>query len=149
MASLVKNRSAKGITYYVQLSPGEHEARPKISLGKCTRRNAETARIHIANLVNSDNTGSVVEPETQKWIAKLRPVLRKRLETLELIEPLKKKECFTVTQWCDRYISLRKGDKCTKADTVRKLQNTADKLKAFFRTDRLDEVNRLAAKSFR
>ena len=149
MASLVKSKTTKGIRYFVQLSPGEHEARPKISLGKCNKRNGETAKIHIESLISHHNTGGVIEAKTQEWVAGIRPSIRQRLEQLELLEPLAKKKCFTLAQWCDRYIALREKDKSTKTDTVRKLQNTANRLKAFFPTERLDEINQFTAKSFR
>jgi len=145
MASLIKSKTAKGITYFIQLSTGEHEARPKISLGKCNKSDANTAKGHVEKLVR----GVTMDAVTTLWVDKLMPSIRKRLEKLDLLEPLAKKECFTVAQWCDRYIDLRKKDRSTKADTVRKLQNTAKRLKTFFPTERLDEVNQFTAKSFR
>ncbi len=149
MASLIKSKTKKGVTYFIQLSDGERTGRPKISLGKCNKRSGETAKTHIEALVSSSNTGAVISPQTQEWVAGLTPSLRKRLEYLELIEPLAKAERFTVAQWCNHYIALREKDKATKADTVRKLQNTAKRLKTFFPNERLDEVNKFNAKAFR
>ena len=142
MASVIKNKTTKGVKYFVQLSPGEHEARPKISLGKCNKKDANTAKGHVEKLVR----GATMDAATTLWVAKLMPSIRKRLEKLDLLEPLEKKECFTVAQWCDKYIDLRKRDKITKADTIRKMQNTAKRLKAFFPTERLDEINQFTAK---
>ena len=149
MASLIKRKVAKGTTYYIRLSDGEHAGRPKISLGKCNKRNGETAKAHIEALLLHRNTGAVISPQSQEWVAGLTPSLRKRLESLGLIEPQAKAECFTVAQWCDHYIVLRQKDKATKADTVRKLQNTASKLIAFFPNETLGEVNKFTAKAFR
>ena len=50
MASLIKRKTAKGVNYHIQLSDGERAGRPKISLGKCNKRNGETAKVHIEAL---------------------------------------------------------------------------------------------------
>ena len=149
MASLIKSKTKKGTNYHIQLSDGERLGRPKISLGKCTKRSCETAKTHIEALISSLNTGSVISPQTQEWIVGLTPSVRKRLEYLELIEPMVKMECFTVRQWCNQYIALLEKDRTTKAGTVRKLQNIAGKLRAFFPNERLDEVNKFTARAFR
>ena len=53
MASLIKSKTKKGTIHYVQLSPGENETRPKISLGVCKREDAQTAKSAIQDLVSS------------------------------------------------------------------------------------------------
>ena len=54
---VVRKEMTNGVRYSIQLSPGENEARPKISLGKVTKKQAETAKRNIEKLINCRNTG--------------------------------------------------------------------------------------------
>ena len=146
MASVVKKQN--GIKY-IQLSDGEYATRAKISLGKMTKKQADTARGHIEIIIRSKNGSGSISPDTQKWINQVPPALRSRLEALELIEPLKNRKCYTVPEWCDRYIAMREKDAGTKADTVRKLQNVSNRLKICFPKTRLDEITLFDAKEFK
>ncbi len=73
MASLIKRKTAKGINYHIQLSDGERAGRPKISLGKCNKRNGETAKVNIEALMSSRNQGTVIAPKVQEWVAGITP----------------------------------------------------------------------------
>ena len=149
MASIGKQTTVSGIRRYIQLSPGENQNRPKIALGRVSRKEADTARTHIENLIASKRTGSVISSATQKWLSAIPDSLRDRLEKLELADPRISKERYTVKQWTEKYISMRKNDKTTKADTIRKLENVAHRLSVFFKTEKLDEINIYDAKMFK
>jgi len=53
----------------IQLSPGEHPARPKIQLGVMTKRDAETIRVHIETLHSANKIGNPYPPVTAEWLA--------------------------------------------------------------------------------
>lgn len=146
MASIVKRKSGKITRYMIQLSPGENESRPKISLGKASKKEADTAKVNIENLIKCKNTGSVISPAVQEWLNHITDRLRKRLETLGLIEPRNKGRSFTVAGWIDRYIQSRPD---VKPRTKSNWQTAAKKLKAFFKDDYIDEVTVQQAKNFR
>jgi len=149
MACIGKQKTASGIRYYIQLSPGENYNRPKIALGRISRKEANTVRTNIENLIASKKTGAVIPSTTQKWLSGIPDSLRNRLEKLELADPRIGKECYTVKQWTGDYISMRENDKTTKADTIRKLENVARRLSAFFKTEKLDEISVYDAKMFK
>jgi len=146
MASVIRKQTKTGVRYDVQLSPGENESRPKISLGKVTAKQADTAKRNIENFIKCKNTGAVVSPLAQDWIKGLTDGLRKRLEVLNIIEPSSKGQSYTVEQWTKRYIKSRPD---VKKRTKENWQIAANKLSAFFRGQFLDEVTVKDAKNFR
>ena len=149
MAS-VESRTNKGKkTYRIRLSEGEHPARPRIGLGAVTKKDANTAKTNIENLVNHCNSGGAITRATQDWLITIKPFVKKRLVKLGLIELSENKEIPTVKQWCETYISMRKKDKRTKSATIRKLQDVSAKLSLFFKGTLISEVNPLQAKDFR
>jgi len=150
MAS-VESRTNKGKkTYRIRLSEGEHPDRPRIGLGTVKLSDARTAAVNISNLVNACNSGGAIPTATQDWLTKIRPFVRKRLESLGLIETIEDStESHTVKSWCENYIKMREKDGLTKADTVRKLENVARRLSLFFKNTPLESVTKLEAKNFR
>ncbi len=145
MASIIKQKIAKGIRYAVQLSPGENESRPKISLGKVNKRQIETAKVNIENLIKCRNTGDVMPQAVQDWLNGISDGLRKRLKTLGLTEPSRDKGV-TVARWVRRYIEGRPD---AKLSTKRKWQDAERKLKAFFRGQLVGEITVRQAKNYR
>lgn len=123
------------------MSPGEHEARPKISLGKCNKKDANTAKGHIEKLVR----GGAMDSASTDWVARLMPSIRKRLEKLELLEPLVDSRV-KVSEWVSRYIKRRTD---VKEPTKRKWRDVERKLNTFFRNDCLGGITVQQAKSFR
>ncbi len=81
MASLIS--TTNGLRY-VQLSSGENSQRPKISLGRCTLKDARTARDNIEALAN--RVGAEMAVSTQEWLSRIPESLRVRLERLGLVE---------------------------------------------------------------
>jgi len=60
--------------------------RKVIRLGKVSRKQAETVRGHVENLVAFALTGAAPPDETSRWVAALPDFLRKRLEAKGLVE---------------------------------------------------------------
>ncbi len=150
MASVELRQNPKGKTYRIRLSEGEHPDRPRIGLGKVSKKDAMSACGFIENLICYCNTGKELKPDTQKWLQTIRPFVRKRLEALELIETTPDStESHTVESWCKKYITMRKNDGQTKSDTVRKLENVSERLSLFFKNIPLESVTKLEAKNFR
>lgn len=145
MASLIRRETAKGIMYYIQLSPGENEARPKISLGKVTKRQAEKCKVNIENLIRCNDSGDVLSPASQEWLSGISDGLRKRFEALKIVEP-KTGKTYTVEQWVRKYIDSRPD---VKAITRGKWENCLKKLAVFFRGQYIENVTIQQAKSFR
>lgn len=146
MASVVKKQTKKDVRYFIQLSPGENEVRPKISLGKVSRKQAETAKTNIESLISSKNTGAVMPPAVQDWLNGLSDGLRRRLEVLGIIEPKEKGRSFTVEKWIQRYIDKRPD---VKPRTKEKWRDVESKLTTFFKGQFINEVTVQQAKDFR
>ncbi len=95
MACIVETPT--GQSKYIQLSPGEVPTgcglskRPKISLGKVTRKQAQVALGHIENLIRAKTTGSVMPQATADYLANATEAVLARLEKVKLIEPRQKK----------------------------------------------------------
>ena len=146
MASIIRQKTNKGIRYFIQLSPGENEARPKIALGKVNRKQAESARTGIEELVKCSDVNAVISPVVQEWLGGISDGFRKRLEVLGIIEPTSSGQSFTVAEWTSRYIKSRPD---VKDITIGKWQNTANKLSTFFKGQTIDKVTIQQAKDFR
>ena len=146
MASIIRKTTKTGVRYDIQLSPGENESRPKISLGGISKKQADTAKRNIENLIKCKNTGVVISPAAQEWLDGIADGLRKRLEVLKIIDPKDKGQSFTVAEWVKRYINSRPD---VKARTKSNWQNAAKKLSAFFRDQLISEVTVQEAKNFR
>jgi len=146
MASIGKVKTTSGIRRYIQLSPGENESRPRISLGKVTMKQADTAKRNIENLIRCKNTGAVMSPAVQEWLDGISDGLRKRLEILRIIESRDKGRSFTVAEWTQKYIESRLD---VKAITKGKWKNAANKLSAFFKEQPIDEITVQQAKNYR
>jgi integrase len=146
MASVIRKRTKTGRRYDIQLSPGEKESRPKISLGKVTAKQANTAKINIETLIQCGDTGAVMPPAVQDWLKGISDGLRKRLEVLSIIEPKDKGQSFTVDKWIQRYIDKRPD---VKPRTKEKWRDVESKLTTFFRGQFINEVTVQQAKDFR
>lgn len=144
MSSLGKQKLKTGAYYFVQLSPGEHANRAKIRLGRIKKSDAQSAKMHIDNLLNS--RGYTVSLATQEWLAEAPDVLRDRLEHLGIIPP-RNHDKMTVSEWVHKYIGGRKS--AVKESTRRKWEDVESKLKAFFQNDLLNSVNPHRAMQFR
>lgn len=127
MACIGKQKTASGIRRYIQLSPGENESRPKISLGKVTKKQAETAKRNIESLIQCKNTWDVLSLAVQEWLGGIADGLRKRLNILR-IAAQDKGQSFTVAEWIGQYIERRPD---VKQSTRKKWRDAEGKLAAF------------------
>ena len=107
MASIESRNNKNGKTYRVRLSDGENSDRPRIGFGRITKRQAETAKVNIENLIKAKNTGSEISISVQEWLNGLSNPIRKRLESLKLAEPVKRKVEISLAKWIDGYIDGR------------------------------------------
>ena len=146
MASVLKLKTNSGIRYSIQLSPGENEKRPMITLGKVTKKQADAAVTNIENLIASRNTNRVIPPAVADWINNITDGLRKRLEKLGIIESKTNGQSFAAAEWTEKYIKSRPD---VKDITRGKWQNTANKLFAFFKEQPIDSITVQQAKNFR
>ncbi len=145
MSSIGKQTTETGTRYYVQLSPGENVRRPKIHLGTVSKKQAESAKVHIENLLKSNKTGLVLTTATQDWLVGIPESLRDRLEKLGLVETRGGKR-WTVAAWVSQYIAKRPD---VKESTRRKWRDVESRLTAFFRNDCIGDVTVQHAKNFR
>ena len=146
MASNCKGK--KPGTREIRLSPGEtiDGTRPKIALGKCNKRQADTVRVHIENLVSARQLQTSIVQETVDWVADLDGSLRSRLEALRLIEPRKGVGIPTISEWVGRYIAGRTD---VRPNTMLNYKKTAKDLVSFFGTNRrLDTITQGDADAF-
>jgi len=145
MASIGKTKGGKGTLYYIQLSPGEHSQRPIIRLGKCTKNDAVSTRVHIENLVRNRKNGVAIPVTTAEWLENLPGVFRERLEKLGLAASQVSKQS-SLDDWVRGYIKRRPD---VKEATRRKWRDVEDKLNTFFRGSLIGEITVQQAKSFR
>ena len=146
MAGVIKQKRAKGFGYIIKLSEGEDARRPKISLGRCSKAEAITAKVNIESIIKSRDTGAVMSVGTADWLSKISDGLRKRLEVLELIEKQAGRSSWTVKSFIANYISKRTD---VKAGTRRRLHDVEKKLMAFFPDTSIESVTTQQAKEFR
>jgi hypothetical protein len=104
MASVIRQEAASGVRYSIQLPPSEDIKRPKITLGRITKKAANTIRVNIQNLIKRKMTGDSLTLATQEWLDDIPDSLWGRLGKLELVEMRQIKDCFTVQKWTDQYI---------------------------------------------
>lgn len=141
MASVFKTQAGYG----VKLSPGENTQRPKIALGKATKKDALSAKAHIERLVSRCKTGQELAPSTAEWLSGITDGLRIRLEKLGLVEPAAKSR-WTVRAWVADYIKHRTD---VKPITIRHFRDAERKIVAFFQDDSIGDVTVQHAKNFR
>ena len=82
MASISKTKAGTTELYYF----GGDGKRRRLSLGRCTRKQAETTRLRIEQLVQDQRLGTPHDPGLVEWIRTLDAPMRKRLAHLGLIE---------------------------------------------------------------
>jgi len=127
MASLIcTSNGYKTIQYNC---PIDDSKRPKISLGKMTRKQALSIKIHVEQLIAACRTGFSVDPGTQKWVRaqmSSNTNLICRLSQLGLIEA---PQSLSLGQFLSDYINKRSD---LKELTKRKLQTTKKYLVAHF-----------------
>ena len=144
MASILYSNKTKRRA--IQFVAGDG-TRPKIRLGKVTRRQAQTAKCHIEELIASRTTGAAPKGPTAEWLAELPNRLRRRLEHLRLVEPQACQTCPTLGEWLERYVAGR-GD--VRPNTLRNYEQAKGNALEFFGPNRrLDAIGLADAEDFR
>ena len=144
MASVVTESNGRRL---IQLSPSEHPSRPKIRLGKVNKRDAETARVHVENLIRGRVTGATCPPATAEWLAGVPASVRRRLERFGLIARQERRECPTLAEWLQGYVDGRPD---VKQATTTVYGHTRRNLLAFFgKAKWIDEITCGDADAFR
>jgi integrase len=123
MATVETRPSAAGSLYRIRLSDGEHPDRPRIILGKVSKRQADTVKVHIEQLIACKTTGTVIPPATQDWLIGIPDAIRTRLEELDLITPRAKAEKFTVAAWMAGYMEKRTDIKQRTRENMQQVQS--------------------------
>jgi len=131
MASIEYRNNKNGKTYRIRLSDGESPNRPRIGFGKITKRQAETAKINVENLIKAKNTGSEISISVQDWLNGLSNSVRKRLEALGLVEAMERKAEVALAEWVDSYIENRTD---VKPNTKRNMLAARNSLFGFCNT---------------
>ena len=102
----IANRDS-GRRYRIRLSDTENPDRPRIALGRMSKRQAESVKIHVEHLIACKKAGTAIPLPTQAWLEQIPESVRKRLETLELVVPRERGDDYTVATWTDAYMEKR------------------------------------------
>jgi len=112
-----------------------------------TKKQSESARGYIEDLLGCKATGSTPQPRTAEWIAELPETVRKRLERVDLIASGESLSVPTLKKWLDYYVNSR-GD--VKNNTLIVYGHTKRNLLTFFgQSKRLDEITQGDADNFK
>jgi integrase len=120
--------------------------RKSIRLGKVNKRQAETAKLFLEDLVACSVSGGSPKGTTAEWIADLPDSIRRRVERVGLISPRERVECPTLAGWVRTYIEGRQD---VKQGTRINLEQVERNLVEFFGGKRLDAVTAGDADDFR
>jgi len=131
MASLTQRK--KTGEWIIRFSDGHGNELP-VFVGKKPRRLAEEVRRHVEKLVEARRANVSVATETISWLGGIDDGMRKKLERVGLIATAKAMLKVELGEFLDRYIEQQKVESC--ALTIRNLQQTKNKLIAFFKASR-------------
>jgi integrase len=143
MASIATQKNGRR---YIQLSPGENRKRPKVHLGKVTKREAESVRVHVETLIRARTTGTPAPMATADWLVNAPDALRARLVELGLVDAAETVETPRLAAFVAKYIESR-GD-LSKNSLVNYRQTEREIAQHFGPTVRLGEVNAGHAEDF-
>ena len=126
---------------------GDNGKRRSIRLGKVNKRQAESAKLFIEDLLHCKVTGTSPKGTTAEWIDGLPDAIRQRIERSGLLGPQERRECPKLAEWMRQYIEGRKD---VKSATATVYGHTRRNLLAFFgESKRLDEIAPGDAEDFR
>ncbi len=128
MAGIEIRGNGKQRRFFIRLSEGEHPKRPRIAFGRINKKQAETAKLRIEELIRAKNSNSQISIAAQEWLMEASEPIRKRLEMLELTKHQKSKAQITLREWVNRYIKVRTD---LKPSTVEKLEIAKNDLLGF------------------
>ena len=129
----------------IQFTDGDK--RRSVRLGHVTAKQAESAKLHVEDLIACKATGTAPKAATVDWLAGLTPGIRRRVERAGLIEPQERHECPTLGEWLESHVLGRRD---VKEATATVYGHTRRNLLAFFGKDkRLDGITPGEADGFR
>lgn len=145
MASIVNDRSKRG--YCIRLTERESPTgkRTKIACGTLRKRDAESIRQHLEEIVRSRQAGVTVSQATAEWLGRLDGNLRKRLEDLGLIQSAPKRIEAELAKYMRQYIERRTD---LTDSTKRVYHRSLRFVERFFGEAKLTEVTVGMAKEF-
>ena len=147
MATLEPRKTKSGKTYRIRLSDGEHPDRPRIGLGKCTKRQAQTAKRNVEHLIRAKTSGDPMDQSVADWLANTPDSLRNRLEALSLAKPRVRVEVPSVEALADEFIAARADVKESTRTGYRQVKTD---LVEFFDADKpIDTITPADAKQFK
>jgi len=123
MASITTRQNGSRFITFVDAN-----GRPQfLTLGKVPMRYAESVKVKVEDLVSSTIYHHPPRDDTARWVAGLDEKMVAKLARLKLTEP---RRHTTLGGWLDQYLDEREGE--LKPESLRKLNQTRDKLLAFF-----------------
>jgi hypothetical protein len=122
MASIVNNNGLRHIEVFCP--DGQ---RRRLSLGRVNRRNAESVKVYIENIVGAIRTGAQLDHDTAGWLMQVDDKFHKRLVRMGLAETRKTTNA-QLAKFCDDFIAA----KPVKTNTRENLQQVRRWLVDFF-----------------
>ena len=110
------------------VDPHNTAKRPAIRLGKCSKRDAMTVKLHVERLVAAKAMGSSVAEQTALWVGSIGDDLHSKLAAHGLVEPREKQQVVTLREFIDGYTASRadvKPGTQAKYRTTRALSSSA------------------------
>ncbi len=143
MASVSHDKQTRRRTIQFVAANGK---RRSVRLGKVNKKQAESAKLFVEDLIACKDTGTAPKGTTAQWLAGLSDTLRRRLERVGLIGPQERRECPTLAEWMQRYIDSRIDVKENTRLLYVQVKN--DLLKFFGNAKRLDRITAGCAEEF-
>jgi integrase len=143
MAGLSQN---KGI-YTVILSKNEHKGRPRISIGKVTRRQASEFKLMLGRYIEAKAINAAIPSDIAEWLSGLSGGIKERLVKIGLLEP--RPDDISFLDFAMKFIEAKRKDPYTKQRTVDRYLLSYKKLEVFFRGESLSSVTPAMARNWR
>ena len=127
----------------------QNKRRRSLRTGRMSKRNAEQIAMHIDRIVACRISGEPLPTSTTRWITDLSPVLRPKLERVELVQT---QDARSLSEFVSGYIERGKTSRNTDAATSTKAKWRAAQthLEAFFGpSEHLVAINEDHAAAFR
>lgn len=140
MASILQRKTGTRAVRFYALDG----SRRTLSLGKCSKRDAERVAIFIERILEKRRLGQPLDGETTRWVASLPDVLRDRLSQAGLIEA---RQTETLGRFLASWMASRAQYKVTSRDAWSRSVN--DLLRFFGEETPLQRVDHAAAERFR
>ncbi len=121
--------------------------RKTLRIGKMTKRAADSAKLHVEDLLACKTSGTSPRLATSQWVAGLSDTMHKRLAKLELVTPRVRQTVPTLAEWLETYIGSRTD---VKPNTLRNYEQVqGNMLRYFSKSALLDEITPANAEGFR